>query len=551
MRNAPGHPCRLQRISPSGSLVNSARQPTVSANRRLSEPQPTSIRYYDWRQVQVPDVATFTPTRPVSVIVPYYQRPDALALTLAALEGQTYPRDLFEVVVVDDGSRSPPELPADTPLDISVVRQERRGFGLARARNNGARAARNDILVFMDGDMIADGGMLEAHARWHHAVSDTLTLGMRHCIDPDGLEPAMIRRHAGPLRELFGDRPCDPDWRERYLRLTDDLTAIHGGHFRAMSGCNFAMHRTFYLDIGGCDESFTEYGFEDIELAYRVDVRGGLLVPVGDALSWHLGRWSAERDKKRRAQRRQRAKVANLIADPGFRRAVPGRTYLVPRYIVTIEVTDESLERIVQAVEPVLAGTSDLVVRIDISARDRPGDIVRLNERFGSDPRLRVAPCRGALDEFAASPLHIRLPARAQPGERFVQRLQRRLGTAVLAESALGDGTRVQIVRAWALHRAHRTGKDIRDFGDARAVSMRAGAFARLRALGPGPGSGIGMSQRLLATPLGRVLEGAKHVRNARTAWRAAFLAWLAGAARWWLRTGRAADRSRPRRPAA
>ena len=349
------------------------------------------------------------------------------------------------------------------------------------------------------------------------------------------------------LPELFDDRPCDPDWRERYLRLTDDLTSTHGGHFRAMSGCNFAMHRTFYLDIGGCDESFTEYGFEDIELAYRVDVRGGLLVPVPDALSWHLGRWSAERDKKRRAQRRQYAKVANLIADPGFRRPVPGRTYLVPRYIVTIEVTDESLEQIVQAVESFLAGASDLVVRIDISARDRPGEIVRLNERFGSDPRLRVAPCRGALDEFAASPFHIRLPACAQPGKRFVERLHRRLGTAVLAESVLGDGTRVQIVRAWALHRAHRTGKDIRDFGDTRAVSVQAGAFARLRALGPGPGSGIGISHRLLSTPLGRVLDEAKHVRNVRTAWR--LLRWLASAAAWRLRAGRFArppDAARP-----
>ena len=53
----------------------------------------------------------------------------------------------------------------------------RHGFGLARARNAGARAALHDILVFLDGDVIAEARLLAARARWHHAVSDALTLG--------------------------------------------------------------------------------------------------------------------------------------------------------------------------------------------------------------------------------------------------------------------------------------------------------------------------------------------------------------------------------------
>ena len=71
-------------------------------------PEPTSVQYNDWRQVDVPAPAAFTPTLPVSVIIPAYQTPaETLAMTVAALEGQTYPRDLFEVVIVDDGSEPP------------------------------------------------------------------------------------------------------------------------------------------------------------------------------------------------------------------------------------------------------------------------------------------------------------------------------------------------------------------------------------------------------------------------------------------------------------
>ena len=55
---------------------------------------------------------------------------------------------------------------------FKAVRQERRGFGLARARNAGAQAAAHDILVFLDGDVIPEAGLVAAHARWHHAVSD-------------------------------------------------------------------------------------------------------------------------------------------------------------------------------------------------------------------------------------------------------------------------------------------------------------------------------------------------------------------------------------------
>ena len=58
------------------------------------------------------------------------------------------------------------------------MRQTRRGFGLARARNAGAKAAAaHDILVFLDGDVIAEAGLIRAHARWHHAVGDALTQG--------------------------------------------------------------------------------------------------------------------------------------------------------------------------------------------------------------------------------------------------------------------------------------------------------------------------------------------------------------------------------------
>ena len=100
---------------------------------------PAGVRGNNWRELAVTAPDQFEPELSVSVVVTYYETPEALELTLAALEGQTYPRELFEVVIIDDGSRTPLVAPTVSPLEVRVVHQEDRGFGLARARNTGAR----------------------------------------------------------------------------------------------------------------------------------------------------------------------------------------------------------------------------------------------------------------------------------------------------------------------------------------------------------------------------------------------------------------------------
>ena len=76
--------------------------------------------------------------------------------------------------------------------DSLVVSQERRGFGLARARNTGAAAANGEILLFLDCDMVPEPQWIEAHARWHHVVDDATTLGFRCHVDFDGIDAATI-----------------------------------------------------------------------------------------------------------------------------------------------------------------------------------------------------------------------------------------------------------------------------------------------------------------------------------------------------------------------
>ena len=57
------------------------------------------------------------------------------------------------------------------------------------------------------------------------------------------------------------------------------------------------------------------------------------------------------------------------------------------------------------------------------------------------------------------------------------------MGDAVAGVATLADGTRLSVVRAWALHRARRAGRDVSEFGRVATIGARrlqAGVFPML-----------------------------------------------------------------------
>ena len=437
-------------------------------------PGPASVRYNDWCQVAVAPLQTFKPTLPVSVVIPSYQTSACvLARTLASLETQTYPRELFEVVIVDDGTAPPLECPP-TSLNARVVRRPHRG-GAASARNAGVRAAAHDIVLFLDSDMLVDGTWMAAHARWHHVVSDALTVGFRAHVATNGIEPDAIRQRSGALADLLAERPMDDTpGIEEYLAATNDLASRADDPFRMVSSASLGIGRRFFEHLGGMDETFVRWGLEDDELGYRAYIHGALLIPVRDALAWHQNRWQEGRGAKRRDAEIQRPKAAHLIAHRRYRGSAPGRFFVVPQFVVSIRACNKPADEVVAAVDTILADrVTDLVVRIETDPEedDEGGErLARLREEFGPDPRVRVAPSGEALAAFPLSPFQVSLPARAY-AKNIVARLRAELGDAVAATTEDGD---VSIARTWALHRAFRTGKRAADFGEARTISARA-----------------------------------------------------------------------------
>ncbi len=109
----------------------------------------------------------------LSVIIPTHNRHEKLTATIACLQGQTLAREMYEIIVVDDGSVPPVLLPANTKCKL--VRTE--GIERSAARNAGAARAQGKLLVFVDDDVSVNTEFLASHLQAHHEWPQTLLVG--------------------------------------------------------------------------------------------------------------------------------------------------------------------------------------------------------------------------------------------------------------------------------------------------------------------------------------------------------------------------------------
>jgi GT2 family glycosyltransferase len=251
----------------------------------------------------------------VSVVVVHFEQHDDLARTLAALAAQTHPADRLEVVVVDDGSATPPSVPPG----VTLLVQEDRGFRAAAARNAGVAASTGSVLCFLDADTAPEPGYVEALTRLPALAPEAVTVGRRRHADlPPFAGSGIAVAQAAAGREL-----PEPRWlREAYAGSRDLLEADERS-YRYLIGAVLCCSRWFFDEIGGFDEAFVEYGGEDWDWAHRAWVAGAILAHVPEAVAWHNGPDAALREgDPARAGEKKNGETLALLS----RITVPGAT---------------------------------------------------------------------------------------------------------------------------------------------------------------------------------------------------------------------------------
>jgi len=201
-----------------------------------------------------------------SIVVPTYDRPKALTACLESLARLDYPRDRFEVIVVDDGSRSTLESVVDTVrdrLDVTLVRQPNRGP--AAARNTGAARARGQHLAFTDDDCTPA-------ADWLRNLAARFT---------DTPCPVLI---GGRTVNRLPDNP----YSTASQLLIDYLYAyFQSRRGRFFTSNNLAVPAEAFSRLGGFDETIPIAAAEDREFGCRWSHRGYPMLHAPEALVHH------------------------------------------------------------------------------------------------------------------------------------------------------------------------------------------------------------------------------------------------------------------------
>ncbi|MFB4292768.1 glycosyltransferase family 2 protein [Nonomuraea sp. ATR24] len=427
------------------------------------------IRRNDYGVLTPPRLGAWEPALTVTVVIPAHDRQATLDLTLAALAAQSYPAELMDVIVVDDGSAVPLRLPPLAPGRTKLISSPPGGWGRAWAVQAGIDAAAGDVVFVLDADMIPHRHHVEAQLRWHHLAPYVVALGWIDFTSATGELPApeTVRTSVenGRADELFPLSALRHDWAEKIIHDHDGLrTAPNSLATRIHVGATVSYPAALLRSIGGMDTSLVLA--EDTELGYRLTQAGAVYVPDPESRAWHLGLPTAMRDFAA-LKRYNDPYVADRVPYRRYLRTDRGRQWLVPYVDATVPAG--GYEDVRATVDALLGGSLP-DVRVTIPGPwesltdgrrsplgDPDLDLRLIRATFEHDPRVHLADAPGGT---SPAPFRLMVPPGWVPGEDTVERLVAHLeehdgGSLCVALDETADGVVVaRLDRTAALSRA-------------------------------------------------------------------------------------------------
>ena len=187
-----------------------------------------------------------------SVVIATKDRAGLLDAALASLRAQA-DAPAYEIVVADNGSSDATDAVArEHGAEYVFVPEPNRG----KARNAGVARARGDVVCFVDDDVVVPPHFLAAHARAHDA--DIFPLAVSG--------PIVNVPHAA-----HRPKPTAANFSRAFFVT-----------------CNVSVRTSSLRAVGGFDEAFDLYGWEDTELGARLRAFGVRREFAWDAYLWHI-----------------------------------------------------------------------------------------------------------------------------------------------------------------------------------------------------------------------------------------------------------------------
>lgn len=250
----------------------------------------------------------------VSIVIPYFEAWNTINWTLEYLV-KALEQIEYEIIVVDDGSKKCPaeKCIIDKNRKNLMIKTLQTNKGRSCARNSGLIKAKNDVVAFMDADMVIPCGIIEKHLKLHKYFSKQ----DKGCISFSLFNNVSVKEWGSVNKKeiLFGQTndfrneclyqeswigcEADKEYVGRAFRIladTDYLKNWPVNHTfgpwllpNMVLGGFFTANRERVLVVGGFSEDFKQYGFTETPVSTKLIAKfDDYVIPVLEPYVLHL-----------------------------------------------------------------------------------------------------------------------------------------------------------------------------------------------------------------------------------------------------------------------
>ena len=211
----------------------------------------------------------------ISIVIPTFNGKELLVKYLPSVMGacKNYSLDKTELIIVDDASNDGTEdyLKLKFPF-IKIIRHNT-NKGFSASANNGVFSSKNKIVVLLNSDIEVSNNFLTFFQPY---FKDKDVFAVRPGLkNSPGDEIIKNPRIAGGFKYGFFDVPKEARNKLKF--------AFFSG------GGASAFDKEKFIALGGFDEMFSPFYYEDVDLSYRAWKRGWKIIYEPRSLAYHRG----------------------------------------------------------------------------------------------------------------------------------------------------------------------------------------------------------------------------------------------------------------------